>query len=203
MVNEKEEQLSELQEMVYDAIRHHEEWVKSQGKDGSKMDLQFKDLNRIEFICDSLEKACFRGCKMGGAYFDAVLREVDFVEVCGENVDFSSLDCGGADFFNAFLPHADFMDANLGMASFKCADLSEAKFEGANLETADFFNANLKNANFIGVRTLEGATFYGADISGAKLSLNDITMEQLGQCLYTPELAQMIQTKYFLMNTGK
>ena len=51
----------------------------------------------------------------------------------------------------------------------------------------------------MGTHGLATADFYGADISGAKLPLCDITMAQLSSCRYTPELAQMIQTKYYLL----
>ena len=216
---EKAQQLSALPEMVSNAIQCHEQWVKSQGKDGAKMDLRNHVLTNIELthfeldeaelrnanlseaniICGSLDKACLSGCKIDGAYFYASLKKANLQKVHGENVSFNADDCCEAGFSNAILPKSDFTYAKLKKASFDGADLTEAKFEGADLESANFFNANLKNANFIGVQTLEGANFYGADISGAKISLNDITIEQLGQCLYTPELAQMIQAKYCLM----
>lgn len=121
-------------------------------------------------------------------------------------------------FCNSQLKNSEFVQAKLTKAKFKNSDLTNADFSHANLVFANFSNSNLNNANLtyseLGGAVLSGADlrgadlrganlfntiFHNADITGAKLSLEDISIEQLEQCLYTPELAQMIKAKYYLL----
>ena len=216
---EKEQQLSVLPEMERVAILSHEEWVESEGAEGCKMDLRGRDLSKIELTrfnfdkaelskanlsgtkiyCGSFKEACLSNCNLEGAYMDAMLTKSNLNGVNGKNADFSSDECDYAYFVNAILQNANFTGATICNADFTHADLSEADFEGADLDHANFAYANLQNANLLGVRNLESVNLYGADISGAKISLKDITFKQLGMCLFTPELAQMIHAKCNLM----
>ena len=216
---EKEQQLSVLPEMERIAILSHEEWVESEGKEGCKMDLRGKDLSKIELTrfnfdkaelreanlsgakiyCGSFKEACLCNCNLEDAYMDAILTKANLEGVKAKNANFNSDECDYAFFNDAILQNANFTWATLCNANFTHADLSEANFKGAILDQTDFAYANLRNANLLGVRNLESVNLYGADISGAKISLRDITFKQLEMCLFTPELAQMIQAKYNLM----
>lgn len=216
---EKEQQLSALPEMERVAILSHEEWIESEGAEGCKMDLRGKDLSKIKLTrfnfdkaelrkanlsgakiyCGSFKEACLSNCNLEGAYMDAILTKANLNGVQGKNADFNSDECDYAYFIDAILQNANFTGATLCNADFTHADLSEADFEGADLDHANFTCTNLRNANLLGVRNLESVNLYGADISSAKISLKDISIKQLETCLFTPELAQIIQAKYNLM----
>lgn len=195
----KEEKYRPTPEGLKAKIQAHKEWLESSQEDDEtymKLDIRHRNLNgydlnykldkaRLDGCCfdgslmGSLDGACLAGCSLNNTCFNQSLEKANLEAVKGEETCFAGAKCNGATFNRAILRKANFA----------CAKLSGAKFQEVDLRDADLRGADLS-----------GADFYLADISGAKLSLNDITLEQLGQCLFTPELAQMIQAKYCLMS---
>ena len=196
----KEEKYRSIPEGLKTEIQAHKEWLelsKKQQEDQVclKLDVRNKNLSNLDLnypldharldgccfdgsLMGSLDGACLAGCSLNNTCFNQSLENANLEAVNGEEACFAGTKCTGANFNRA----------TLCKANFTCTKLSGAKFQEADLRDADLRGADLS-----------GAAFYLADISGAKLCLNDITMEQLGQCLFTPELKQMIQAKYQLM----
>ena len=197
----KEEKYRPTPEGLKAKIQAHKEWLelsKKQQEDQVclKLDVRNKNLSNLDLnyhldharldgcnfdgsLMGSLDGACLAGCSLNNTCFNQSLEKANLEAVKGEETCFAGAKCNGATFNRAILRKANFA----------CAKLSGAKFQEADLRDADLRGADLRDADF-----------YLADISGAKLSLNDITLKQLGQCLFTPELAQMIQAKYCLMS---
>ncbi len=181
LVRDREEQ-EEFEQNLQLVQENHSRWLRNKG--GKQADLS--DMN-----CDNYPN---------GEVFlpKANLDRVSFCDSQLNNSDFNYAELNSAKFRNSNLEMVNFSHAKLSGVDFTNANLVDANFKGSKLTRANFTEANLQGANLLDVY-LVGAKFGGADISGAQLSLNEISMEQLGQCLYTPELAQMIQAKYYLL----
>jgi hypothetical protein len=119
-------------------LHAHKDYLKTDGKEGAKADLQFADL----------QFANLRGAKLEGAHLKGA-------NLRGANLQF-------ADLQDADLRYADLRDANLQDADLRYADLRYAYLQGANLQFADLQDANLRGANLL------SANLQGANLNGVK-----------------------------------
>ena len=136
------------------------------------------------------ERAFIKGINFANSSQEGILFGQNELEnAIVENCTFDEMELEDYSFKNAVLKNS----------SFDNAILIGVDFSGADLENVDFSNTNLKYANLIGAKNLDTVNFKGALICRAQISLNDITMAQLGQCPYNPELHKMIEAKHYLL----
>ena len=129
-------------------LQNHEEWVKTNGKNGEHADLRGSNLNGfILTSCDYI--AAINGTEI----------ELSRVFLSNSNLRKSSF--ASANLNEAKLWSSDLSFSHLYLTKLKGADLSYAILTGAYLESADLTNANLHHAQ------MKDALLDNADLTGA------------------------------------
>jgi uncharacterized protein YjbI with pentapeptide repeats len=126
-------------------LEQHKLWIKTNGAEGKRANLQGADLLGADL----------GGANLGGAYL--------------EYADLEGAYLGGADLNGANLGGADLNGANLRGANLEGANLRGANLGGANLQGANLVDANLEGADLRGAN-LTGANLERANLKGANLT---------------------------------
>ncbi|MDA5555550.1 pentapeptide repeat-containing protein [Shimia sp. MMG029] len=149
-------------------------------KDALEIDLRGANLQHMDLVYLTFEKANLGGAKLQGAYLiGAKLQGANLSSAELQGADLSSAELQGADLIGAelqgaYLIGAKLQGANLSSAELQGADLIGAELQGANLSSAklqgaDLDSAELQGADLIGAE-LQGANLIGAKLLGANLS---------------------------------
>jgi len=170
--------------MVRQAVRDHEEWLKTKGKSGRRADFSKKLLIKADLINSNLEYAnfddatlincIFSGAKINEASFkNARIIDCSFIEVFAKNANFTNAKVINCTFDFSMMEDAVFEYATADGSSFKNALLINANFDDASLVGTYFCEAIASNASFFDANMewahLEEAYFYKAVMCGASL----------------------------------
>ena len=167
-----EKQLTE--EELKQILERHELWLKSNGKQGERANLEGANLDRANLKGVNLEKANLERVSLKWADLEnANLEGANLKGASLEWANFQWANLAGANLEGAISTMAKFMMANLAMANLAMADFTIASLTGANLVGANLTNTRFLNANLARVKlmtaNLTGADFTGADLEGANL----------------------------------
>jgi uncharacterized protein YjbI with pentapeptide repeats/DNA-binding NarL/FixJ family response regulator len=124
---------------VTTVIASHLKWLETKGTEGSRANLEGKDLAGVDLARTVLAAACLRRADLS----DANLAEARLDGADLRYATLSASNCTSAVMGVAQLRHADMRLANLEGASLRGADLSGARLGGARLGGADFDGAIL------------------------------------------------------------
>ena len=160
-------------------LEAHKKWVESNGKEGSRAYLSYKNLSNAD-----LSNADLRDADLSGANFfaaDLSSAKLNNAKLYGANfygtnlskANLSGTDLGNTNLFVANLSGANLSDANLSEANLCMTNLPGANLNGVNLNWARLREAELKDTNLkdsvLVSADLENADLTGADISGANI----------------------------------
>lgn len=165
-------------------IKMHQQWLKTQGGDGQKLDLSDHDLRNAPALVGAnltmlvAERAVWYGRDLTNINLQAsMLRSSDF-----RHCNFASADLRGSNFSKCSMVGAKFVKARLEPLYFEGNRSLRANFAGANLRYSDFTNAVLRDVDFTGA-DLSFANFLGADTTGAifdKAVMHDTKIKPMG-----------------------
>ncbi|HBP90228.1 MAG TPA: toll/interleukin-1 receptor domain-containing protein [Nitrospirales bacterium] len=146
--NEKKEK----PENLLQAIGLHEQWLDSNGYQGEKIDLSYKDLSGIDFKGLNLKKGIFW--------------QSDFSNACLTSANLSESNLMACNFSNANLLRANLYKSDLRSALFTNTFAVQVNLKGAILEDAFLKDTKLRSADFRGAK-LTNASFWYSDLTNA------------------------------------
>jgi len=146
-------------------LKNHKQWLRSDGKEGTRADLIKTDLSGTDLSEANLMLAELSGSQLSGSN----LLLVDLSQANLSDADLSGADLSGADLLLTNFARADLSRADLSVVDLSGATLSHARLTGAILIQADLSGATLKGADLSGA-DLSGANLTSADLAGANLS---------------------------------
>lgn len=146
-------------------LKNHKQWLRSDGKEGTRADLIKTDLSGTDLSEANLMLAELSGSQLSGSN----LLLVDLSQANLSDADLSGADLSGADLLLTNFERADLSRADLSVVDLSGATLSHARLAGAILIQADLSGATLKGADLSGA-DLSGANLSSADLAGANLS---------------------------------
>jgi 2-iminobutanoate/2-iminopropanoate deaminase len=146
----------------------HDQWLRTEGEEGSQLDLKGADLSGKEITDTILVKAILDGANLEEAdLYGALLMEASMI---GANLSGAQLRKARLD--DAILRGANLRGVRATRASFWDTDLSDADLTGADLGGAALRGANLTNAILrdadLGSSELTGARLHGTVLRGAR-----------------------------------
>ncbi len=163
--------LDKLPLSLEEMIAQHQLWLKTQGAEGTKLDLSDHDLRNAPSLVGAnltmlvAERAIWYGRDLSQINLQAsVVRHGDF-----RQCNFTNGDLRGTNFGKCAMVGAKFFKARLEPLFFEGNRSLRTSFAGANLRYADFTNAVLRDVDFTGA-DLTAANFIGSDTTGSNFS---------------------------------
>ena len=152
-------------EELTEILSEHEKWLDSNGKEGKRADLSYRNLRKADLSGAHLSEANLSGANLSRANLSV------------------------ADLFGA-----DLSGTNLSRANLFGANLSGANLSGANLSRANLFGANLSRTNLFRA-DLFGVDLSRADLSRADLYCTNVRNAKLDFALQCPEKGEFVAYK--------
>jgi len=169
---------SELEAMAEQHIINLNNQLEGECADYSGMVLLGLDLHGMNLCCANFAGAVLRECDMGNGSFD----DCDF-----SGASFHAVQAGSASFEQSNFTGARFENCNFWAADFECGDFTRAVFEGTNLHNS----------------TLDGCTFYGAQLNSTDLSTASTDLAKGLPDSKAQALVEVAQARHALWNYGE
>ncbi len=151
-----------------EAVAAHERWVDSEGREGSRLDLDLVSVPDTDLSGRVLSAARLRRCRFAKAKWRKVGLEMADLSYC----DLEGADLSKADLRGTTLRRAHLAAAKLAQANGKPLMLAGGKAWPTNLDGADLSFADLRGADF-GTAIVLNAKLDGAKLDGSGIAMPD------------------------------
>jgi uncharacterized protein YjbI with pentapeptide repeats len=142
----RDSQSNSLPQEMIERLHHHNRWVRSVERDGSRFQVKDLELNAIDFSGQDLIKVVLTGCTFKGCNF----RNTKLYHANLASSHFIDCDFAGADFSHSTLTQSQFIRTTLPFARLWNARFTETEFHHSDLTDVNFYGSHLFQSRFIG-----------------------------------------------------